>query len=52
MLKKIRNIFRSFSEEGRREKKLKAMEEFLSQATDRVHLEQLENQWFKKHGWM
>jgi len=52
MLKKLKRIVGILSEEERYRRRQKAMEEFLGQATDRLHLEQLEEQWFKKHGWM
>lgn len=40
MLKKLKEFFRGQTEEER-------MYAFLSQATDRVHLEHLEREWFQ-----
>lgn len=51
MMKTIRKIMYHFSEEASRKRREKAMNDFLSQAKDRIHLEQLENQWFKTNGY-
>lgn len=45
----ISSFFNSFSE-SREDKDRRAMIRFLSQATDRLHLEQLEREWEMKHG--
>lgn len=52
MLNAIRKIFHYFSEDAAKERHNKAMIAFLSQAQDRAHLEQLEDQWFRKHRYM
>lgn len=49
MIKKIKKLFGILSTEDQYRKQQKEMEKFLSQAVDRIHLEQLENQWFKKY---
>lgn len=40
-------LFPSLEERQRREQD--RMHRFLSQATDRLHLEQLEEEWFRRH---
>ncbi len=51
MMKTIKKIMYYFSEEAQQKRRQKAMNDYLGQATDRVHLEQLENQWFKMNGY-
>lgn len=51
MMKVIKKVMYYFSEEASSNRRLKAMNDFLGQAKDRVHLEQLENQWFKMNGY-
>ena len=38
-----------FSAEAEYERYQKRMHDFLSQATDRIHLEQLEREWARRH---
>lgn len=51
MIRKIKEIVYYFSEEAQRKRRHDAMIAYLSQAQDRAHLEQLENQWFKMNGY-
>jgi hypothetical protein len=51
MIKIIKQVLSYFGKEAEIERKRKAMYDFLSQAQDRQHLEWLENEWFKTHGY-
>jgi len=52
MLGTVKRFFYHFTEEARQKRRHQEMVNFLSQAYDRAHLEHLENQWFKKNGYM
>lgn len=51
MLKAMRLLMDALfpTTEHRREREMQRMNEFLSQATDRVHLEMLEQEWFRHY---
>ncbi len=51
MLNVIRKLMYHFSEEAQRKRRQKAMDDYLGLSKDRVHLEQLETQWFKMNGY-
>lgn len=51
MLNALRRLMYHFSEEAQRKRREQAMNAYLGQAKDRVHLEQLETQWFKMNGY-
>jgi len=50
IMRLIKKILYSLSAEAADARYRKAMHEFLSQATDHMHLEQLERQWEKQYG--
>lgn len=50
MISTIKKLMHHFSNDAYRQRHLKAMNDYLGQAVDRVHLEQLEREWFKKNG--
>ena len=51
MLNTIKRLMYHFSEEAHRQRRLESMNAYLGQAKDRMHLEQLETEWFKKNGY-
>lgn len=51
MIDSIKKMIHYFSDDAKRQRHHKAMVDFLSQAQDRIHLEHLENQWFREHGY-
>lgn len=44
-------LFYPITSEGKRERYHREMNDFLSQATDAVHLEYLQKEWDKHHGY-
>lgn len=42
-------FFYSFTTEAQYERQQRELHNFLSQATDRIHLEQLEREWDRRH---
>ncbi len=49
MIEFINRLLYIFSDEYQRHREQEEMNRFLSEATDRFHLEKLEREWFKNH---